>query len=228
MTYFAVIVSAVSLAIVLYVTWSMIVPLSLPLCLKALLALLLLAAAFKEFIFRLVGGGMPFAPDLPRWAMLAGALLYNFLIVALFLLIVKDTFRLLWKIAAAFGLVKRTFPGGAAALCVATIAAVLTLYGTWEAVRVPDVTRQDVVLPGLSPEFDGTRVALLVDLHASALNRRPFIQAIVNRTNALSPDIVLIPGDFVDGFVQDRREDLEPLKNLSAPFGVWGTSGNHE
>ena len=228
MTYFALIASAISLTIVFYVTWSMIVPLNLPLYLKAPFVLLLLAAAFKEFIFRILGGGMFFVPDLPRWIMVTGALLYNFLIVALFLLVIKDAFWIIWKIGSALTLIKRTFPGGAAARCVLVIAAVLALYGTWEAVRVPDIVTHDIYLPGLASEFEGTKIVLLADLHASSLNRRPFIQAIVDKTNALSSDVILIPGDFVDGPVQDRRDDLEPLSGLNASLGVWGTSGNHE
>ena len=48
-----------------------------------------------------------------------------------------------------------------------------------------------------------------------------------NRT-ALKPDLIAITGDFVDGTVKERRDDLAALKNLKAPYGVWGCEGNHE
>ncbi len=35
-------------------------------------------------------------------------------------------------------------------------------------------------------------------------------------------------GDLVDGSVDARRTDIEPLRNLHAPDGVYVTSGNHE
>ncbi|MBQ9566072.1 MAG: metallophosphoesterase [Synergistaceae bacterium] len=190
--------------------------------------LLLLTAAFKDAILRMLGGGVFFTPDLPRWVIVAGSLLFNFLVVAAFLLLFKDTARLLWKTLSFAGLTKRPFPNEVGSWFVMALASSLSLYGTWEAVRIPDVTEHDVYLPGLSSEFDGTRVVLLVDLHASSLNRRPFIQSVVEKVNALSPDVVLIPGDFVDGPVTDRRDDLEPLSGLKARMGVWGTSGNHE
>lgn len=217
------IIIAVSGVIFLYEAFSMIWPLRLPLWGKLAAAALLLAGAFKNSIYQRLGGGMFFAPDLPRWVMIAGSLLYNLLIVALFLLLVKDAVWLLWKLCA-----RRPFPAAGASLLALVLAAALTAYGTWEAIRVPDVAERPVTIRGLAPEFEGLRVALLVDLHASALNRRPLIQAIVDRTMALKPDLILMPGDFVDGLVSQRREDLEPLAQLKAPLGVFGSSGNHE
>ncbi|MDY4031601.1 MAG: metallophosphoesterase [Pyramidobacter sp.] len=214
---------AISIVIFLYEAFSMIWPLRLPLWGKMAAAALLLAGAFKNSIYQRLGGGMFFAPDLPRWVMIAGSLLYNLLIVALLLLLVKDAVWLLWKICA-----RRPFPAAGASLLVLVFAAALTAYGTWEAIRVPDVAERPVTIRGLAPEFEGLRVALLVDLHASALNRRPLIQAIVDKTMALKPDLILMPGDFVDGLVSQRREDLEPLAQLKAPLGVFGSSGNHE
>lgn len=217
------IIIAISGVIFLYETFSMIWPLRLPLWGKLAAAALLLAGAFKNSIYQRLGGGMFFAPDLPRWVMIAGSLLYNLLIVALFLLLIKDAAWLLWKLC-----VRRPFPAAEASLLVFALAAALTFYGTWEAIRVPDVAERPVTIRGLAPEFEGLRVALLVDLHASALNRHPLIQAIVDKTMALRPDLILMPGDFVDGLVSQRRADLEPLAQLKAPLGVFGSSGNHE
>lgn len=214
---------AISIVIFLYETFSMICPLRLPLGGKLAAAALLLAGAFKNSIYQRLGGGMFFAPDLPRWVMIAGSLLYNLLIVALFLLLIKDALWLLWKLCA-----RQPFPAAGASLLVFVLAAALTVYGTWEAIRVPDVAERPVTIRGLPPQFEGLRVALLVDLHVSALNRRPLVQAIVDKTMALKPDLILMPGDFVDGLISQRKADLEPLAQLKAPLGVFGTSGNHE
>ena len=207
-----------------YEAFSLVLPLKIHAGWKALYLVLLLTASFKNTLFQKFGGGMFFAPDLPRWVMLVGSLFYNLLVLALFLAIFKDVLWVLWKLCIR----SYAFPSGAASSAVLAAATVLTLYGTWEALRVPDVERHDVFIPNLPQEFEGTKAALLVDLHASALNRRPLIQAIVEKTNALSPDIILIPGDFVDGWVKDRKDDLEPLNRLRASLGVYGTSGNHE
>ncbi|MBP5211760.1 MAG: metallophosphoesterase [Pyramidobacter sp.] len=225
----------VSLVMVVYEACSMILPLRVSWPVKLILFLPLLDGAFKNQIFQRLGGGMFFAPDLPRWLVLGGSLLYNLLVVSLVLLLCKDVLWLMWKLCPPHRLfprvavhISREFPAAAASACVLILSLVLTLWGTWEAVRVPDVKYRDAEIAGLAPEFEETKVAVLVDLHASALNRRPLFEAIVDRTMAEKPDLILMPGDFVDGRVQSRAHDLEPLSRLRAPLGVFASSGNHE
>lgn len=45
------------------------------------------------------------------------------------------------------------------------------------------------------------RIVQLSDLHASALLRAPHMKDLVARVNSLSPDLVVITGDLVDGEV---------------------------
>ena len=75
---------------------------------------------------------------------------------------------------------------------------------------------------------DGLTVAALADLHADGITREDRIRKIVERTNALNPDIVVIAGDFVDGTVSEHGGDLRPLADLKARYGVFGVPGNHE
>ncbi len=46
--------------------------------------------------------------------------------------------------------------------------------------------------------------------------------------NSLKPDIVFIVGDLFDGSAADPGELTAPLKQLSAPFGAYFVTGNHE
>jgi predicted MPP superfamily phosphohydrolase len=69
---------------------------------------------------------------------------------------------------------------------------------------------------------------VLADLHASAVNQSPFIARIIDLTLAEKPDLIVLPGDIIDGRVDKRMEDIEPLKKLSAPYGVYAAPGNHE
>ena len=73
----------VSLAMVAYEALSMILPLRVSWPVKLLLLVPLLGSAFKNQIFQRLGGGMFFAPDLPRWIMLGGSMLYNLLVAVL-------------------------------------------------------------------------------------------------------------------------------------------------
>jgi hypothetical protein len=41
-------------------------------------------------------------------------------------------------------------------------------------------------------------------------------------------DLIAITGDLIDGTLDARRADIEPLRDLRATDGVWVISGNHE
>lgn len=84
-------------------------------------------------------------------------------------------------------------------------------------------------------ELNGLRIAVLSDIHAGG----PFIdeqklRTIVQRTNALQPEMILILGDFISG--DGRRHPLRMtpevfapiLKDLHAPLGVYTVLGNHD
>jgi predicted MPP superfamily phosphohydrolase len=66
------------------------------------------------------------------------------------------------------------------------------------------------------------------DVHVSATIRRNFVEALVGRTNALTPDAIAITGDFVDGPLAELRPHIEPLRELRARDGVFYVTGNHE
>ena len=94
--------------------------------------------------------------------------------------------------------------------------------------RVPQVKEETVAVNRPPEEADGLTVAVLADLHVDGITREERIRKIVERTNALNPDIVVIAGDFVDGTVPVHGGDLRPLADLKARYGVFGVPGNHE
>src|SRR5690606_40606642 len=55
-----------------------------------------------------------------------------------------------------------------------------------------------------------------------------FVDQIVEKTNALRPDVVAITGDLVDGSVRELFEHVAPLARLRARYGVYFVTGNHE
>ena len=212
----------VPLSVCVYEILSMIIPLKISWWVKLLAAILLLSGLAKSMLYRRTATGFDVV-ETPYFITLASSAVFNFIIVAVFLLIVKDAFFIAWKIFA-----HSPFPHHYASLFVFSIALVATLYGTYEGLRLPDVNKHTVTIPGLGQDLDGLKVAMLVDIHADSLTDRAAVQAIVDRTNSLKPDVILIPGDFVDGQVESRRNDLEPLSGLRAKFGVFGSTGNHE
>ncbi len=78
------------------------------------------------------------------------------------------------------------------------------------------------------------RIAFLADLHAGSPHiSEDYIENLVSRVNAMSPDIVLIGGDLViNGVVGGHPIPIEQvvslLKKLKAPLGMYSVLGNHD
>ncbi len=95
------------------------------------------------------------------------------------------------------------------------------------------VTRYAFTPPGWTRGLK-LRVAVLTDLHAcEPWMPRARIERIVARTNALSPDVTLLLGDYVSGMSLATRhtppeEWAGLLAGLSAPLGVHAVLGNHD
>jgi predicted MPP superfamily phosphohydrolase len=90
-----------------------------------------------------------------------------------------------------------------------------------------------ITLPHGPTVLKGLRVAVISDLHAGS----PYItlgkiHQIVQKTNAARPDLILLPGDFIEGVFVGRIVEPEAiaavLAGLRAPLGVFATLGNHD
>ena len=205
-------------------------PLRLPRAWAIAFAVLLFLASQKFVVYAVLGGDA-FKPELPEtfihvtgWAYSSFMLFVGLVCTAA---IVKG---LAWfflnprrreAMRATQGIRRRQFVAGLAAAGTAG-------WGVWEGIRVPRIKRTEIEVEGLPRAFDGFRIVHLSDLHCSAAARREHMKGIVAQANTLNADIVCITGDFVDGSVEARREDLEPLKDLKSRLGVFGCAGNHE
>jgi len=107
-------------------------------------------------------------------------------------------------------------------------AGILTGYGTVQAKKLPGIKTVRVPFHGLPQGLDGLKIVQLTDIHVSATTKRPFVEKIVDAANRLSPDIITITGDLVDGSVSHLSRDVEPLKKLRSRFGNYFVTGNHE
>lgn len=101
-------------------------------------------------------------------------------------------------------------------------------YGVVRALGDPEIVDVPVSLRRLPRALDGFTIAQLTDLHIGMTVRRGFIEELVERTNRLGADMIVLTGDFVDGSVDELRDDVAPLANLRAPHGVYFVTGNHE
>ncbi|MBT8777974.1 metallophosphoesterase [Akkermansia muciniphila] len=215
-----------------YVFCRAILPLRLKWGWKVLLAVLLAVASFKFHLLHLFGGPMFFSPVLPEGVLLAAAWLFSVLFLFFFLLLAADVVRLLYLLVLFCLRRKRTeqfrIIGNRVNLVLLVMAAALATVGMVGGTAVPRVREEAIAVNHLPEGADGLTVAVLADLHVDGITRADRIRKIVERTNALNPDIVIIAGDFVDGTVPVHGDDLRPLADLKARYGVFGVPGNHE
>jgi predicted MPP superfamily phosphohydrolase len=90
-------------------------------------------------------------------------------------------------------------------------------------------TMTRVAVPNLPPAFAGARVVYLADLHHGRFTPRSYLIEVIERANALKPDLVLLGGDYVAG--RDARylaPCLEMLGSLRARWGRFAVLGNHD
>lgn len=90
------------------------------------------------------------------------------------------------------------------------------------------IKRVTIPLPGLPSGLAGFRIVQISDIHVGPTIKARYLQAIVDRVNALDADVVAITGDLVDGSVAELRAHVAPLAALRARHGVFFVTGNHE
>ncbi|MBC7171393.1 MAG: metallophosphoesterase, partial [Polyangiaceae bacterium] len=83
-------------------------------------------------------------------------------------------------------------------------------------------------IPGLAPGLEGLRIAQISDVHVGPAIREHEVRTIVEAVNALSPDLVAITGDLVDGTVERIGPAVAPLAELRSTHGSFFCTGNHE
>ena len=176
-----------------------------------------------------MNGGTFFEPAVKGAWMLTWEALYGALILAAFLLLLKDICSLGLWLLGTFG-VKTGFSFNRLVFIVPIFIVSVAggFWGMYEGIKVPEVKTETIVFKNLPAQWKGTTIALLSDLHVGPVQRKEWLSEIVKRTNDLNPDIVMITGDFIDGRVQKLLPELEPLKHLKSKYGVYAVPGNHE
>ncbi|MFJ3928246.1 metallophosphoesterase [Streptomyces sp. NPDC090022] len=130
--------------------------------------------------------------------------------------------------SAAADLTRRTFVARAVAGAAVAAAAGTVGYGTYGVLRGPRVKRVTVPLAKLPRAAQGFRIAVVSDVHLSAVLGRAHTERIVETVNRTQSDLIAIVGDLVDGDVGDLRGAAEPLARLRARHGTYFVTGNHE
>ena len=212
----------------LYLLIRLILPLPLGGKGKCAAALLLVLVSQQHHLCRLIFGNMV-SPELPQPLLILSGWLFISLFLFLLLLLLHDIVLIVLKLLRLTGS-RPSLPWSHNRRMALLLPAALVLagFGVERALRVPDVHHVEITVNRLPEELDGLVLAHLADIHASALLPGARVRDIVDRVNALRPDLILVSGDIVDGTPRRRAKDTAPLADLAARFGVFACVGNHE
>ena len=197
---------------------------------RTVFLVLFIAAALSYPLARVLRA---LAGDIPSsWLIRAGSfqmvvMLYGFLaVIAIDLVRLVNAFvpflpRALTASSGRTGLVLFLAVTGAIAL---TIVA-----GAWNAAH-PRIVELELHLPRRAGTAEHLTAVVASDLHLGTLIGPSRLATVVEKINALDPDIVFFPGDIVDETVTDKVEAQLSvvMKKLHAPLGLFAVPGNHE
>ena len=105
-----------------------------------------------------------------------------------------------------------------AGIVILIVVAVTTIYAMINAqvIRVKELT-----IPGNT----GLNIVQISDIHLGSVSEN-FLQRVIEKTNALRPDVIVITGDIADSYNEKTEKALQKLKELKAD--VFFVTGNHE
>ncbi len=213
--------------VLLFSLWCWAPVAGLPVWLRVAAALLTaLAGCAPVLLLQLLQSGrMDYAAVARLQVPAGGALALLGLLLPLVLL--RDVLWALARMAGAPG-AATWLHGPAPTVAAVLLALAATAWGVHAALQPPRVHEQTVELPRLPPALEGLRVAVLGDIHASPVNDARYVDTLVQRTLQARADLIVLPGDLVDGDVATTGPHVAPLAGLQAPLGVWVAPGNHE
>ncbi|WP_300827266.1 metallophosphoesterase, partial [Helicobacter sp. UBA3407] len=89
----------------------------------------------------------------------------------------------------------------------------------------PKIERIKISLKNLKTPMSAVQIS---DLHIGGLIEENVVRQIVNQTNALKPDFIVLTGDIIDTEVGRVHKAIAELGKFQAPLGVYFVTGNHE
>ena len=105
----------------------------------------------------------------------------------------------------------------------------MLLYGFtlgYQHIVVRESSYQSAAVP---KSFDGYKIVQLTDFHLGTLHgHQSLVRTIVERVNALQPDLIVFTGDLVNYQAEELLEFEDILSAFQAPDGVISVMGNHD
>lgn len=92
-----------------------------------------------------------------------------------------------------------------------------------------DVREVEVKIDNLPASFNGMRAVHISDLHVGTYgDDTTYVSKLVDRINALDPDVIFFTGDIVNRNAEELRAFVPVLSRLKAEVGIFSILGNHD
>jgi hypothetical protein len=117
---------------------------------------------------------------------------------------------------------------GVRAAAVSLLALLTGLAALRSGLAPPRLCRLTIELPRWPAARDGYRIVQISDIHIGPILGRAFAAHLVERVNALDPDLVAVTGDLVDGKLALLAGEVAPFAGLRGRDGVYFVTGNHD
>ena len=102
---------------------------------------------------------------------------------------------------------------------------VLSFYACYEALRVPSVKEITLTSPKIKQAYT---IVQLSDIHVNRTTSIAHLQKLVDKVNALNPDVILLTGDIGDDDAEHSAYIAQKLAHLESRYGRFVVMGNHE
>lgn len=104
-------------------------------------------------------------------------------------------------------------------------AVIISVYAYAEGAIVPRTKTIEFQSPKIAQTI---KIVQLSDIHLEAYSNLKKLAEIVQKVNAMEPDVIVITGDSVDDSVEKLQTQIKLLAKLKAKYGVFISNGNHE
>lgn len=117
----------------------------------------------------------------------------------------------------------------AAAWILFVIPAIIVFIGSiqFNSIRI---NQYHVDIPRKSAVINHLKIAMAADFHLGITTDKGFVVKFAERLHALKPDIVLLPGDIVEGHREEDeiKQFASQFRQIKSKYGVYASPGNHE
>lgn len=111
---------------------------------------------------------------------------------------------------------------------VALLAVLFNVWGIYIALHGPRIKSVAIPLAQGHERLNGFKIVQISDLHIGPLIGKNYVSKVVQISNSLNADIVVLTGDIGDSDPDHFGKELSAFKNLQSQQGVFYITGNHE